>query len=612
MIDAYSTSFGLATSLLPAETRTGIRSIYALVRVADEIVDGTAEEAGLDAEQQREVLDALESETLEALERGFSANLVVHAFAVAARTSSLEASLVTAFFASMRRDLEPVQSLSREEYSTYIYGSAEVVGLMCLRVFLMHETLTPEERADAEAGASSLGAAFQKVNFLRDLGRTPSRGAGRTFLGPCPGSSASRRRSRSCARSRRTSQRRAKPCRSCRPGRAGPPPWLHPSSGARGQAQNHSGRRAAEPTRQRAHTYQAAPAHGSSRGRSSRRPAMKRGRTETKSAIVIGGGFSGLATAALLAKDGIDVTVLEGRDTLGGRVGEWHEQGFRFETGPSWYLMPEVFDRFFEQMGTSTEAQLDLVTLDPAYRVFFEEDPDPFDLPDQGSLQALKALEKEPGSLDEYMRSAAVACRLATDRLLYSTYSSLKDFTDPALLRHLPRLLRLLAEPMERFISRHTSDSRVQKVLGYPAVFLGTSPKDAPSLYHLMSHLDINQSVLYPRGGFTAIVQAAARLAEDHGADVRTGCRVQHIAASKAVPPESTSPMPRTTAIPGGRRGGHQRRHAPHRDAAALPGAPHALRPRLDAQGSRPRGRLGAARGGGRASGAGAPLAVLH
>ncbi|WP_146340250.1 phytoene desaturase family protein [Nesterenkonia sp. NBAIMH1] len=260
---------------------------------------------------------------------------------------------------------------------------------------------------------------------------------------------------------------------------------------------------------------------------------MKRGRTETKSAIVIGGGFSGLATAALLAKDGIDVTVLEGRDTLGGRAGEWHEQGFRFETGPSWYLMPEVFDRFFEQMGTSTEAQLDLVTLDPAYRVFFEEDPDPFDLPDQGSLQALKALEKEPGSLDEYMRSAAEACRLATDRLLYSTYSSLKDFTDPALLRHLPRLLRLLAEPMERFISRHTSDSRVQKVLGYPAVFLGTSPKDAPSLYHLMSHLDINQSVLYPRGGFTAIVQAAARLAEDHGADVRTGCRVQHIAASK-------------------------------------------------------------------------------
>ncbi|WP_146340252.1 phytoene/squalene synthase family protein [Nesterenkonia sp. NBAIMH1] len=187
VIDAYSTSFGLATSLLPAETRTGIRSIYALVRVADEIVDGTAEEAGLDAEQQREVLDALESETLEALERGFSANLVVHAFAVAARASSLEASLVTAFFASMRRDLEPVQSLSREEYSTYIYGSAEVVGLMCLRVFLMHETLTPEERADAEAGASSLGAAFQKVNFLRDLGEDAHQRGRAYFPGTVPG-----------------------------------------------------------------------------------------------------------------------------------------------------------------------------------------------------------------------------------------------------------------------------------------------------------------------------------------------------------------------------------------------------------------------------------------
>ncbi|WP_147104297.1 phytoene desaturase family protein [Nesterenkonia populi] len=254
--------------------------------------------------------------------------------------------------------------------------------------------------------------------------------------------------------------------------------------------------------------------------------------SKPRTAVVIGGGFSGLASAALLARDGLEVTLLEARGALGGRAGEWREQGFRFETGPSWYLMPEVFDRFFQQMGTSAQAELDLVPLDPAYRVFFEGESEPFDLPDQDSLQALKSLEETPGSLDAYMASAAETCRLATDRLLYSTYSSLRDFTDPALIRRLPRLLRLLGEPLERFISRHTTDPRVQKILGYPAVFLGTSPRAAPSLYHLMSHLDINQSVLHPRGGFSAVVEAAARLGRGHGADLRTSCRVQHIAAS--------------------------------------------------------------------------------
>lgn len=256
---------------------------------------------------------------------------------------------------------------------------------------------------------------------------------------------------------------------------------------------------------------------------------MKDSRDSPRTAVIIGAGFSGLATAALLARDGLEVTVLEARDSLGGRAGEWRRQGFRFETGPSWYLMPEAFDRFFEEMGTTTAEELELIPLDPAYRVFFEEQDQPFDLPDQDSLGALQELEQTPGSLAAYMRSAEEACRLATDRLLYSAYNSVQDFTDPELLRRLPRLLKLLFEPLERFIGRHTSDSRVQKVLGYPAVFLGTSPKSAPSLYHLMSHLDINQSVLYPRGGFSAVVEAVARLAQQHGADLNTGHRVTEV-----------------------------------------------------------------------------------
>lgn len=168
IIRSYSTSFGLATRLLDAELRPRVEDVYALVRVADEIVDGAAAEAGLREAEQRELLDALEEETERAMRAGYSANVVVHSFAATARWAGFGAELTRPFFASMRRDLSPV-AFTADELGEYVYGSAEVVGLMCLAVFLAGRAVPEPARRRLESGARRLGAAFQKLNFLRDL-----------------------------------------------------------------------------------------------------------------------------------------------------------------------------------------------------------------------------------------------------------------------------------------------------------------------------------------------------------------------------------------------------------------------------------------------------------
>lgn len=170
VIREYSTSFGWASRLLDAPVRDHVARIYALVRIADELVDGPAEMAGVDAATRATLLDELEADTERALRVGFSTNLVVQAFAVTGREHGFGMDLCRPFFASMRRDLETA-AFDEAELSDYIYGSAEVVGLMCLAVFESGTSRSGDERERLNAGARSLGAAFQKVNFLRDFAR---------------------------------------------------------------------------------------------------------------------------------------------------------------------------------------------------------------------------------------------------------------------------------------------------------------------------------------------------------------------------------------------------------------------------------------------------------
>lgn len=189
VITAYSTSFGLATKLLGRRHRQHVRNIYAMVRVADEIVDGVAAEAGLSATEQQEVLDRYIADTHRAMRVGYSSDLVIHAFAHTARAAGIDESLTQPFFDSMRADLgaEGAEPLVYDEaaHSRYVFGSAEVVGLMCLRVFVRDSSLEQAQLQLLEHGARRLGAAFQNINFLRDLADDTDR-LGRSYLGTAP------------------------------------------------------------------------------------------------------------------------------------------------------------------------------------------------------------------------------------------------------------------------------------------------------------------------------------------------------------------------------------------------------------------------------------------
>lgn len=172
-----------------------IRGVYALVRVADEIVDGAAAAVGFSPDQCAQQLDRLEADTLRAMRSGFSTNIVVHSFARIARQTGIEDHLVTAFFTSMRRDLEPSFTLTETEYRRYVYGSAEVVGLMCLRTFIWGHQIPTGTLSQLEFGAQRLGAAFQTINFLRDLADDQNR-LGRTYIpGTEPGAFTQQRKS---------------------------------------------------------------------------------------------------------------------------------------------------------------------------------------------------------------------------------------------------------------------------------------------------------------------------------------------------------------------------------------------------------------------------------
>lgn len=250
----------------------------------------------------------------------------------------------------------------------------------------------------------------------------------------------------------------------------------------------------------------------------------------SKKVVIIGGGIGGLGAAGLFARKGYDVTLLEKNENLGGRANIFESHGFRFDMGPSWYLAPDIFSHFFELMGERVEDHLDLIKLDPSYRIFFRTDNSTLDIHSDIERDAATFDAIEPGAgerLRAYLKQSEYQYGVATEHFMFKNYDRIWDFLNKRVATEGQKLS--VFSKMHNFVSRFFKTPKLRQVMEYTMVFLGTSPYEAPALYNLMSHMDFNQGVFYPRGGFYELIKALAHIAEKNGARLRTSSPVEKI-----------------------------------------------------------------------------------
>jgi len=255
-----------------------------------------------------------------------------------------------------------------------------------------------------------------------------------------------------------------------------------------------------------------------------------------KSVIIIGTGIGGLATACLLGKKGYTVTLIEKNESVGGRASVYSEDGFVFDMGPSWYMMPGVFEHFFELMGEKIEEHLTLKRLSPSYRIFLKSDKKHYDFYSDMNKTVETFESIEPGSgeiLREYMDTTGYQYKIAREEFMYKNYDSIFDFFNKRVMtegRKLPLFSRV-----ETIINSKFKSEILRKVMQYQTILLGTSPGDAPGIYSMMNYVDFVEGVWYPDGGMYKLVEALENICKKNGVKISTGTAVSKIVVEDGI-----------------------------------------------------------------------------
>jgi phytoene desaturase len=236
-----------------------------------------------------------------------------------------------------------------------------------------------------------------------------------------------------------------------------------------------------------------------------------------KKAVVIGSGFAGMSAATFMAKFGYEVIVLEKNSMAGGRAQKFSNSGFSFDMGPSWYWMPDVFERYFNSFGKSSKDYYELVRLDPSYRIYFGEG-DAMDVPAnlEELFQLFESFEKGSSKkLDLFLQQAAYKYEVGIKDLVFKPGRSLLEFSNPKLLLNVIRMDVL--KSFHSHIRKYFKHKKLLQLLEFPVLFLGAIPQNTPALYSLMNYADIKLGTWYPMGGMHSVVKGMQSLAEELG-----------------------------------------------------------------------------------------------
>ncbi len=245
-----------------------------------------------------------------------------------------------------------------------------------------------------------------------------------------------------------------------------------------------------------------------------------------KKVVILGSGIASLSAGSFLAKDGYDVTLLEKNPTIGGRARKFEADGFVFDMGPSWYWMPDVFERFYQQFGKTTSDFYDLKRLDPSYRIFWQ-DGEHTDVP--AKMEDLYAWfeELEPGSskhLKTFLAEAKYKYEVGMQDLVHKPSLKLGEFADMRILKGL--LNMHLLKSFTKYTQKYFKHPKILSLLEFPVLFLGAMPKDTPALYSLMNYADLSLGTWYPMGGMYKIIEAFEKIALEQGVKIITNAEV--------------------------------------------------------------------------------------